>query len=500
LLFSRTGDIRKREALAMTVRTREDYLAALRKMRPNIYKFGRLIEDVVSDPATRRVVESHARAFDDLDDSKRAEIFTTTSSFSGEKIMRFTSLMRTKEEVTANSLLKRQCYRQTGTCTGGLCVGWNALNVMWAVTHEMDRDLGTAYRERVKKWILHAQEKGLVVAGALTDAKGDRSKTPSQQANPDSNVHIVARREDGIVVRGAKLMICGAAAAEEIFVLPGSGYREPDRDFALAFVVPRDTEGLTLVECRRPSDSRELEEGFDNPLKTGITQSYLLFDNVFIPNERVFMAGECKYSGSIIRYFTANYRACIGACVTGQGDIMIGTAVLIARANGLSVKPFRDKIVQMSVNNETTFGMGLGAMAMGYLHPSGVWFADDLMAHVNKVHVATLPYEVKRLLQEISGGLVETGCFPSYEDFNHEEYGEFVRGCLKAGAVSAETRARIARLAEWLTIGAGVPGCMHGGGSPDGARLVIRANTPMEKYAGLAAKLAGLEEEVSEPQ
>ncbi len=484
----------------MVVRTRQEYLSSLKEMRPNIYKFGELIRDVTTHPATRRTVESHARAFDAAQDPQREKIFTTISSFSGEKIMRFTSLMTTKEEVTANPLMKRQCYRQTGTCTGGLCVGWNALNTMWAVTHDMDKEYGTDYQERLKKWILHCQENSLVVAGALTDAKGDRSKPPSRQANPDSFVHIVERRPGGIVVRGAKLMICGAAASNEIFVLPGSGYREPDKDFAVAFVVPRDIEGLTLVECRRPSDSRDLEEGFDSPLETGITQSYLLFDNVFVPNERVFMAGEFRHTGNIIRYFTANYRACIGACVTGQGDIMIGAAVLMARANGLSAKLFRDKIIQMSVNNETTFGVGLGAIAMGYRHPSGVWFADDLLAHANKIHVATLPYEVKRLLQEIGGGIVETGCFPSYKDFNHEDYGSFVQACIKAGEVSAETRARAARLAEWLTIGGGVPGCMHGGGSPDGARLVVRANTSMDLYAKMAADLAGITEEVKEPE
>lgn len=484
----------------MAVRTREEYLDSLRKMRPNIYKFGKLIEDVTTHPATKRVVESHARAFDGAHDPAREELFTTTSSFTGEKIARFTSMMRNAEEVIANTKMKRQNYRQTGSCTGGLCVGWNAQNVMWAVTSEIDKEYGTDYQERLKKWILFSQENSLVVAGALSDAKGDRSKTPSQQDNLDTNIRIVEKREDGIVVRGAKVMICGSAAANELFIMPGSGYREGDKDFAVSFVVPRDIEGLTLVECRRPSDTREEEEGFDIPLETGITQAYLLFDNVFVPRERVFMAGEYKYCGNVIRYFTANYRACIGACVTGQGDVMVGTAMLMARANGLSAKTFKDKLVQMTVNNETTHGLGVGAITMGYSHPSGVWFANDLWAHVNKVHVATLPYEVKRLLQDISGGLVETGCFPSSEDFNNEGYGEFVQGCLKAGSCSAKTRAKIARLAEWLTIGPGVPGCMHGGGSPDGAKLVIRSVSPMEDYVKMAKDLIGIDEDVSEPQ
>jgi len=305
--------------------------------------------------------------------------------------------------------------------------------------------------------------------------------------------------DDGVVIRGAKLMICGTAAADEIFFLPGSGYREEDRDFAVAGVVPKDVEGLTIVETRRPSDGRELEDGFDGPTQTGITQAYLLFDDVFVPRERVFMAGEYKYTGPIITRFTATYRACIGACVAGQGDVMVGAAALIARANGLSAKTFRDKLTQMELNNETTFAMGVGAIALGEKHPSGTWLADSLTAHGNKIHVATLPYETKRLAQEIGGGIVETGCLPSYLDFTSPEYGHLIQKYVTAGAGSAETRARVARLIEWLTIGAGVPGCMHGGGSPDGARMVVYGSTPLERYAALAKDLAGVTEDLEEP-
>jgi len=482
----------------MALKTREDYIKSLKKMRPNIYKFGELIQDVTTHPATKRTVESHARAFDAAHDPEYADKFTATSYFTGEKIHRFNGMMKSLEDIMYNSKFKRDMYRFTGTCTGGLCVGWNAQNVLWNVTYEIDKEFGTNYQERLKNWILKAEKEALVVSGALTDAKGDRSKKPAEQDELDANVRIVERRADGIVVRGAKAMICGVAASNEIYCLPGGGYDEANKDFAVAFVVPRDIEGLTIVETRRPSDKREYEDGFDIP-DTGITQAYLLFDNVFIPNERVFMAGEFKYSGKIIAYFTANYRACIGACVAGQGDVMIGAAAIMARANGLAAKTFSDKIVSMAVNNETTYGVGIGAMALGGPHPAGSWVSDSLMAHTNKVHVATLPYETKRICQDIGGGIVETGCLPSSEDINNEKYGDFIKRVLKAGPVSAETRARGARLTEWLTLGAGVPGCMHGGGSPDGAKLVVRAFTPIDKFVEYAKRVAGITEDVPEP-
>ena len=485
----------------MTIKTRNDYLEALRQLRPNIYKFGELIEDVTTHPATKRTVESHARNYDAALDPQLENIYTTASIFSGEKIMRWNSMMQEPDDLIMNMRMKRQNYRRTGSCTGAVCVGWNAMNVMWAVSSEIDREHGTDYQARLKNWILSAEEKGLTVAGALTDAKGNRSLKPSQQPDLDTNLRVVEVRDDGIVVRGAKLMICGTAASQEIFLLPGGVYGEVDQDFALACVVPRDIEGLTIVEATRPSDRREVEDTADIEMPdTGVTQGWLLFEDVFVPKERVFMCKEYKYTGKFIQYFTANYRACIGACVCGQGDVMIGASVLMARANGLSAKVFSDKLVSMSVNNTITFGLGAGSIALGFKHPSGSYFADSHTAHANKVMVATLPYEVKRLTQEIGGGIVETGCMPSYKDFTNPKYGHLIQKCLKAGQGSAESRFKAARLSEWLTIGAGVPGCMHGGGSPDGAKLVVRATTPLEEYADYAKKIINIEEEIAEPQ
>jgi 4-hydroxybutyryl-CoA dehydratase/vinylacetyl-CoA-Delta-isomerase len=484
----------------MAIKTREDYLAALRAMRPNVYKFGELIQDVTSHPATKRTVESHARNYDAANDPDLAEMYTKTSLFSGETVLRWNTMLQSAEDLINNMKMKRQNYRRTGSCTGAVCVGWNAQNVMWAVTQDIDQEFGTNYQERLKDWIVQSQQKGLTVAGALTDPKGNRSLKPSQQPDPDTNLRIIEVRDDGIVIRGAKIMICGTAAAHEIFLLPGGIYREEDQDYAVGCVVPRDIEGLTIVEATHPSDRREMESTAEGECPdTGITQGWLLFEDVFVPNDRVFMCREFKYTSKVIQYFTANYRACIGACVSGQGDVMIGASILMARANGLSTKTFMNKLVDMSINNQITYGLGVGACAMGFQHPAGSWFADPLTANTNKVMVATLPYEVKRLTQEIGGGIVETGCLPSYKDVSNPEYGPLLSRYLKAGEASAETRFKAARLSEWLSIGAGVPGCMHGGGSPDGAKLVIRFTTPMEEYVDYARQIMGIEEEVADP-
>ena len=483
----------------MALKTPEEYKAALRRLRPNIHKFGELIQDTGTNPNTKGTVEGHAQLYAAALDAEYAGLFATTSNLSGDKVSRYLSVNQSAEDMIANCKMKRAAYHLTGTCTGGRCAGYNAINSMWATTYDMDQELGTDYHERLKKWLGDAQERDITVAGALTDPKGDRSLPPSQQEDADMNLHVVEVGDEGIMVRGAKVMICGTAAAQEIFVLPGAGYREPDKDYAIAFVIPKDIDGLTIVEARHPSDTRELEEGFDVPVKMGgITQAYLFFQDVLVPKDRVFMCGEFKYSGAAVLNFIMPYRAAIGGCVAGQGDIMCGAAALIARANGLSTRAFNEKLIRMYINNETTFGLGIAASALGKKHASGAWLCDPLISNVNKVYVATLPYETKMLAEDISGGIGETGCMPSYRDFTDPNYGQLVRKYLKA-ASSAESRVKVARLIEWLTLGAGVPGCMHGGGSPEGAKLMIRMNSGLEKSVEYARRLIGLEEEIAEP-
>jgi len=485
----------------MALRTYEQYKESLSAMRPNIHKFGQLIDAVTTHPATKRTVEGHGQIYKLQSDPEFKDVVTTHSDLIDEPISRYLSIIKSAEDQIANSKMKRLIFQTTGTCTGGRCAGWTAINAMFAATYDIDQAMGTDYHQRLIAWIKDAQKRDISISGALTDPKGDRTKKPHQQDDPDMNLHIVDVRDDGIVVRGAKVMICGIAAANEVFVLPGSSYREEDKDYAVSFVVPKDIEGLTIVETRHPSDSREMEEnaGFDVPVSDGgITQAYLFFEDVFIPKERVFMCGEWKFTGPSVVNFILPYRSAIGACVAGQGDVKIGAALLTARSNGLSDKVFADKITQMCVNNETTYSIGIAAAVLGKQHPSGAWQPNPLIANVNKIHVATLPYETSRIAQDIAGGIGETGCIPSAVDFNDPKYGHLVQKYLKA-ALPAETRVKAARMVEWSTIGAGVPGCMHGGGSADGAKMFVRLFYDFEKSIGYAKRLASIDEDIPDP-
>ncbi|MEW5784553.1 MAG: 4-hydroxyphenylacetate 3-hydroxylase N-terminal domain-containing protein [Bacillota bacterium] len=474
------------------------YRASLQKLRPNVYKWGKLIEDVTTHPVTKLHIDSVAHSYDMAFDEEKKAMYTSKSHLTGEIVHRWNALCQTVEDQMGNADMKRAQYRVSGTCQGATCAGWTGLNVLHAVTYEMDKDFGTNYHEKLQKYFRYVEDNALTLAGAVTDAKGNRSIKPSQQANKDLNLHVKEIRKDGVIIRGYKTQICGVAAAHEIIVVPGMGYTESEKDFCFAAAVPRDAEGLTCVETRRPSDARDEEEGWDAPKAGNITQAYLIFDDVFVPNDRIFLNGEYKYSGKIIAYFAAIYRSAIGACVAGQGDIMAGAAIGMARANGLSQKTFQEKLNQMAINNEITYGLGLGAMLKGKQHPSKLFIPDALLAHVNKTQVGSLPYTTKVIAQDISGGIAETGCIPSYKDFQSTEYGEHLYKAMTA-STDGESRTRLARLVEWLTVGGGIPGCMHGGGSPDGARLVVRALTRWEDYVTDAKRIAGVRGEITEP-
>lgn len=482
----------------MALLTGEQYKESLRKMRPNCYKYGQLIQDVTTDPITKLHIDSIAHSYDMCFDEKYKPIYTAKSHLTGETAHRWNTLPQTDKDQMANAEMKRNQYRHAGTCKGATCTGWTTLTVLWAVTQEMDEQLGTNYHKRLENYFRYVEDNGLALVGAITDAKGNRTLKPSEQENKDSFLHVKEIREDGVIIRGYKAQIAGVAAANEIIIIPGSGYKESEKDFCFAGAVPKDAEGLTCVITRKPSDTRDEEEGWDAPKVGAITQSYLIFDDVFVPNDRIFMNGETKYSSEIVSYYAAIYRSAMGGCVAGQGDVMVGAAINIARANGLSQKPFQDKLNQMAINNEISYGLGLGAMLAGSQHKSGLFIPSALLAHVNKIQAAKLPHETKVLTQDIAGGIGETGCFPSYEDFQSPCYGKHLHEALKAG-VDGESRARAARLIEWLTVGGGTRPAIHGGGSPDGSRLVVKAMTKWEDYAADAKRIAGIKVDLNEP-
>ena len=243
------------------IKTGAQYIAEMKKMRPNVYKWGKLIEDVTTNPATAAHIRNVAMWYDKSCDPATEALYTTTSFLSGKKAHRWNTLMTTADDVFGNENMKRDGYRSCGSCMGPVCAGWTVMNALWGTTYDLDAANGTNYHERLKNFMMYAEEHALSMAGALTDAKGNRALKPSDQEDPDAYLHVESQDEKGVYISGYKIQICGVVGAQYIMVMPTSGLKEGNEKFAIAAAIPRDAEGLTIVETRRPSEGRPFHTG-----------------------------------------------------------------------------------------------------------------------------------------------------------------------------------------------------------------------------------------------
>jgi len=482
------------------VKTVDEYLASLRKLDLKVWMFGEMVQNHVDHPIIRPSVNAVARTYELASDERFADLMTAASSLSGETINRFTHLHQSTDDLIRKVKMQRLLGQKTAACFQR-CVGLDALNALDSVTFEMDRKLGTGYHSRFRDYLRYVQENDLVINGAMTDPKGDRGLRPHQQRDPDLYLRVVTRKDDGIVVRGAKAHQTGALNSHEVCVMPTMSMREADRDYAVSFAVPSDTPGIVYVYGRQSGDTRKLEQ---SPMDVGNAvygghEALVIFEDVFVPWERVFMCGEWEFSGSLVERFAAYHRQSYGGCKVGVGDVLIGAAAQTADYNGTNNAPgVRDKLVEMIHLNETLYACGIACSSQGHLTASGTFLVDLLLANVCKQNVTRFPYEIARLAEDIAGGLMVT--MPSEKDFRHPEIGPRIEKYLQgAGVAPTEHRLRMLRLIENLTLGCAAVGyrteSLHGAGSPQTQRVVIARQAGLENKKKLARVIAGIEPE-----
>jgi 4-hydroxybutyryl-CoA dehydratase/vinylacetyl-CoA-Delta-isomerase len=479
--------------------TRDEYIASLRAMNKRVFIMGQEVEDLVDHPLVRPSLNACAMTYELARQPECADLALATSNLTGEKVNRFTHLHQSPSDLVAKVKLQRRLGQVTGCCFQR-CVGMDAFNALDSVTYEMDHALGTEYHARFRRYLTHVQERDLVVDGAMTDPKGDRRLGPSQQADPDLFVRLVERRPDGIVVRGAKLHQTGALNSHEIMVMPTQTLTEQDRDYAVAFAVPADAPGILMIYGRQPSDTRKLEGSQIDVgnREFGGHEAVIVLDDVFVPWERVFMAGEVAFNGLLVERFAGYHRQSYGGCKTGVGDVLIGAAQALARYQGTErASHIKDKIVEMIHLNETMYACGIACSAEGKPTASGTYLIDLLLANVCKLNVTRFPYEIARLAQDIAGGLLVT--LPSEKDLSHGEVGPYLQKYLRSvERYTTEERCRMLRLVENLTLGPGAAAylteSMHGAGSPQAQRIMLARLADLEGKVDLAQRLAGIRE------
>ena len=481
---------------ARPIATAEDYIASLRGRRTNVFFMGERVPEPVDHPVIFPSINAMAETYRLA--SERPTLGGVHTPIAGLQTNRFLHVPTGPDDLVAKHEMQRELGRRTGTCFQR-CVGLDAIGACHSVTFDIDAEKATSYHRRFLAFLKRAQTANVVIGGAMTDPKGDRSRPPHLQDDPDLFLRIVKRDADGITISGAKMHQTGAVNSHWLIVMPTMRMTEADKDWAFVGALRVDTPGLTYVVGRQTNDTRIVDGG---ALDAGNAQfagqeSMIVFDNVFIPHEHVFMAGEWSSAATLVERLTTYHRSSY-VCKTGLGDVLIGAAAEAASHNGVeSVSHIKDKLVEMTHLNETIYSSCMAAAYRSKPLASGAYLNDEMLSNVAKHNVTRFPFEIARLAQDIAGGLVVT--MPSEKDLQNNEIGPLIRKFLQGkSGVDTVDRMRVLRLIENMTIGRNAVGylteSLHGAGSPQAQRIQIARGMGIEDKKARARKLAGVEE------
>jgi len=479
------------------MRTSREYVSDLSKLKPNLYIGGDRVGR--GDPRIQPGVRVMSVTFDLAQEPQWEGVLTATSHLTGDTINRFTHIPQTSYDLIEKQKMVRLLAQRVGGCIQR-CMGMDAIIALSVATKEMDDEYGTEYNRRFLDYLRWYQEKDMAAACAQTDMKGDRLKRPSEQADPDSYVHVVEVRNDGIVVSGAKISITMAAYADELIVVPTRALREDDTDYAVAFAIPADWENVHLIT--RPVAVRQRQHIPCPFANMGVSDSVVVFDNAFIPKERVFMCGEWKYGRRVALLFADSHRHSYSGCKPAVSDILCGATCLVAEANNIQkASHVREKLSEFAGAAELSYAAGVASAVYGEKTSSGTFFPNEVYANVGRRLTGETIFHEFNLLAEIAGGLAVT--LPYEDDFTAEQTkGWLEKYIVRNPNIPPETAHRIWRLVENLTASsmaawyeiAGV----HGGGSPIMETIALNAGYDYESKKNIAKYLAGIDEDLDQ--
>ena len=486
----------------MAIKTADQYLESLKDRQLKVYLFGELVKEPLEHPIIRPSINSVAMTYELASRDDFKDIMCAKSHLSGETINRYTHIHQNTEDLINKVKMLRALGQVTCSCFQR-CVGMDAMNAIYSVTYDTDQAEGTDYHQRFLDYVKRAQQEDWTIDGAMTDPKGDRSLRPADQPDPDMYVHIVKETADGMVVRGAKAHQTGCVNSHEILVMPTVAMRDLDEDYAVCFAVPVEAKGLVYIYGRQSMDTRKLEQGTCGEIDRGNVcyggqEILIVFEDVFVPWDRVFMCREYQHSGSLVERFAGYHRQSYGGCKVGVGDVLIGAAALIAEYNGAQkASHIKDKIVEMIHLNESLYACGIACSSQGQATASGNYLVDLLLANVCKQNVTRFPYEISRLLQDIAGGIMVT--LPSAQDLKSPAVGHYVDKYLKGvDSVPTENRMRLLRFIENMCLGCGavcyLTESMHGAGSPQAQRIMMTRMVDINARKEMVKQIAGIKD------
>lgn len=482
------------------IETGDDYVESLRGRNLDVYLFGERLDEPVDHPIVQPSINALKMSYDLA--IAEPELATVHSNLIEAPVNRFLHIVGSPEDLVAKNKMQRRMGQLTGTCFQR-CAGLDTISVLHSITYDIDAKHGTEYHQRYLRFMAEAQRRNIIIGAGMTDPKGDRSKRPHEQADPDLFMRVVKRDADGLYVRGAKAHMTGGLNSHFICVMPTLNMTDADRDYAVVGMVPLQANGMTFIYGRQSCDMRAMEEGSvdQGNARFGGQEVLVVFDDVFIPWEHVLMDGEYEFAQEMVARFTSYHRASY-VCKTGLGDVMVGAAASIARQNGADhASHIKDKLVEMTHLNETIYSSAIASSHEATQLDSGIFMNDSMLANVCKHNVTRYPYEIARLAQDLAGGLMVT--LPSDADFKNPTTGPMLDKYLQGRSNRpVEDRRRMLRLIENMTLGRNAVGylteSLHGAGSPQAQRIQILRGMDVDKKIDLAERLAGIEQNADE--
>ena len=475
----------------MALMTPEQFEESIKKLKPRIFMNGKKVESVLENRNTRTVVEANKASYAWALDPRYKDIMTCYSPLIDDVVNRYTYISASNDDLARKAKAGAFTSEMLGTCIYR-CVGYDAFHSLAATTWEMDKDLDTEYNPRFLEYLKMVQKKDLSIAGALTEPRGRRNEKTLAWDDPFLSLKIVDKNKDGIVVKGAKINISGAYASHEVVVMPQAAHFRGEEDYAVAFATPTDAKGITFI-CQYTPFSAERDmaddiEELGNPLYGQRETSMIIFDNVFVPWERVFHCGEYPYSVKLVTRFSRTHRmTCGGTCKVGFMTQIIGATRLIQEYKGLEeVSHVNEQLAEMVILRETARACGMAAAYNGSEEPvgSGVFLPDELMGNVSKLNVCNSFWRVLALAGDIGGGLIVT--LPSLKELKNPEVKEYVKEYLGFGTdVATENIMKVTKCLQNWTSGLDGVGTWHGAGPPMATKIMLQRVIDYERDKNL---------------
>ena len=475
------------------MKSSEEYLEGLRRMKPNVYMGGEIVKR--DDPRIVPGINVMRMTYDLAEDPENAELFTTTSQYTGEEINRFCNVSNSVDDLLNKQKMIRKGTRLSGFCIQR-CMGTDTINALSIVTKEIDDAHGTEYYQRFLEYIKNYQKQDMVGAAVQTDVKGDRSKRPHEQADPDMHVRVVSQNKDGITVRGAKEDITMASYCDELIVLPTRTLTPDEKDWAVSFAVPADWDNVYIIN--RASAPRE-RKYLKAPLNTyGSSDAMVIFDDTFVPWDRVFMCGEHEFGGRMALSFATSHRHSYCGCKPAVEDVIMGLIALSAEYYGIEGKHhIREKLAHLAGIAELIYAAGIAAAVESSKSTSGTQIPGPIYCNVGRRLAGENTYESWGMVADAAGGFPVT--MPFEEDYYDPKMGPLInKYTMRNPKISAENMHRLQRtLADYLSSSwAGVwqVADMHGGGSPVMETIAILSNYDFNERKNVVKRLAGIED------